>query len=279
MLDQAIISAEINGRHFAPEFGRTETGLVKFPRADTDLRRMILPNIDPAIHPVKANMYMVRELIKYVSEPGELICDPFAGTGTILIGITLGRNIQCIEIEPPYQEAIQAAIYDMSLAYPDIEEHTLVINGDCRKILPLQDFTNHMIFSPPYSSVLKKKGSLDQFTKDAGYGGALEYSASPDNIANLSDFIYFQVMERTYKKFYDSIVSGGTMTVIIKDRITAGKRVPLADKTIKVAVKVGFDLIARHRWEALGGGFAAFNRSIGLETVNEEDLLTFRRVG
>jgi DNA modification methylase len=277
-MDTVIMEALINGKSFAPDYPRTDTGLVKFPRADTDLRNLTFPNQDPTVHPVKANAYMVRELVRFVSEPGETICDPFAGTGTILVGATEGRTIVCIELEPPFLRLIEQTVMAMKQEYPDIEDRTLVIAGDCRLILPVKDFCNHLIFSPPYSNVLRKKGQLDQFTKDAGYGSALDYSANPNNIANLSDFVYFQVMERTYKKFYESLTVGGTMTIIIKDRISAGKRIGLADRSIKICKGIGFELVARNRWEALGGGYASYNRSIGLETVDEEDLLTLRRI-
>ncbi len=262
---------------FAPDYERTETGLVKFPRSDAPLRNLIFPNQDPSVHPAKANAYMVKELIEYVSEEGESVLDPFAGTGTILVGITTGRKIYCIEIEPPYLHLIEQTIAAMKNSYPDIEGNTLVIAGDCSKILPIPDFCNHLIFSPPYSNALRKKGQLDQHTINWGYGGALEYSADPNNISNLSDFIYFQKMEKVYKKFYDSLTLGGTMTIIIKDRITAGKRIKLADRAVRDCQRIGFELVAWNKWEALGGGFASYNRSIGLETVDEEDLITLRK--
>src|SRR4030042_3160301 len=252
---------------FAPSYERTETGLVKCPRQDERLRYDVFINQDPTAHPVKSNMYMVRELIEFVSEPGESILDPLAGTGTVLIGITIGRKVYCIELEKPFQKLIAQTIQAMKMESPDIEDNTLVINGDCSKVLPIPNFCNHMIFSPPYSNVMKKKNALDQATKDWGYSGALEYSADPNNIANLSDFLYFQQMEKVYKKFYGTLVPGGTMTIIIKDRISGGKRIRLADRAARDCKRIGFEEVAWNRWEELGGGYARNNRSIGRETV------------
>ena len=93
-----------------------------------------------------------------------------------------------------------------------------------------------MIFSPPYANLLRKKGEMDKTSVDLGYADAPLYTEHPDNIGNLNDFIYAQRMERVYKKFYDSIIPGGTMTIIIKDRMQAGKRVRLADVHLAIQI-------------------------------------------
>ena len=38
-----------------------------------------------------------------------------------------------------------------------------------------------------------------------------------------------------------------------------------------------FELMKRNKWLARGGGYSAINRAAGLETVDDEDLITLRR--
>lgn len=264
--------------HFAESYDRNEEGWVIFPR-DTDLRALLFPYTDPTEHIAKAHMLMVEELVEFVSEPGEVILDPFAGTGTILVALTMGRKVVLIELEEHFQEVIKQNIKGISRTISDAEELTTFIPGDCSKVLPIPEFCNHMIFSPPYSNLLKKTEAvkLDKTSVDLGYGSAALYTAHQDNIGNLNDFFYAQKMERTYKKFFASLIPGGTMTIIIKDRMIAGERIHLADRAERDCLRIGFELVERNKWYAKGGGYAAINRAAGLETVDDEDLITLRR--
>ena len=262
-------------KEFAPEYIRDDNGVVKFPR-DTELRNTLFTYTDSSEHVAKANMYMVRELVKFVSEPGDTILDPFGGTGTILVATTIGRKVICMEIEEHFQKIIEQNIKSLRVTIPDIDEITNLIPGDCYKILPVPNIANHLIFSPPYSNLLKKK-SVDKYATDWGYGSALLYTADPENIGNLSDFLYHQKMEQVYKKCFHSLTPGGTMTIIIKDRMEAGKRVRLGERAERDCVRIGFQPVAWNKWLALGGAFSSYNRSIGLETVTEENLITLRR--
>lgn len=263
-------------KDFAPEYNRDEEGRVLFPR-DTDLRASLFPAHDPTTHIAKANMWMVKALIEYVSEPGESILDPFAGTGTILIGATLGRNIYMVELEKPFLHDIETNIKTMKMGYPDIEQRTLLLSGDSAKILPIPNWCNHTIFSPPYPMGLKKKGSMDRTSQDLGYSAGIDYSADPDNFTNLNLFLYHRRIEEFYKKCLVTLTPGGTMTIIIKDNVEKGERVRKADRTERDCVRMGFELVSRYKWYTPGGGYSAVNKAHGLETVDEEDLITFRR--
>lgn len=263
---------------FAPGYKRSKDGWILFPR-DTDLRALLFPFTDPTEHVAKANMHMVKSLIEFVSEPGETILDPFAGTGTILVGVTIGRQIHMIELEEPFHKVIEQNIRGLKRAGIDVANVVNFIPGDCSKVLPIPDFYDHMIFSPPYSSLLKKTEAVkrDKTSVDLGYGSAALYTAHPDNVGNLNDFMYAQKMEKVYKKFLASLRPGGTMTIIIKDRMVAGKRIALGDRAERDCIRLGFELVERNKWLARGGGYAAINRAHGLETVDDEDLITLRR--
>jgi len=261
---------------FAPTYQRDEQGRVLFPSRDTELRNSLFTYTDATEHVARCNMIMIKEVVDFVSEPGETILDPFAGTGTILVAVTMGRKVICIELETPFQNMIASNIKAMRVSFPDIDEVTNLIPGDCTKLLPIPNIANHAIFSPPWAQTLRKK-SVDDFGKDMGYGSAEKYTASMNNVGNLSDFIYHQVMEKFYKRLFQSITPGGTITIIIKDRMEAGKRIRYGARAKRDCLRIGFEPVAWNRWLALGGGFAAYNRSIGLDTVNEEDLITLRK--
>jgi len=257
---------------FAPDYPRNEQGLVLFP-SDIQERARLFPALDPTMHVAKANLLMVKALVEFVSEPGETILDPFAGVGTILVGATLGYDVICIELESPYVRIIESNIKLLDDATGAMQ----AIEADAFKLLPIPDFCDHMIFSPPYPMGLKKKGQMDKTSQDLGYSAATNYSAHPDNFTNLNTFLYHQRIERLYRKCLETVRAGGTMTIIIKDHIEKGIRQQQPDRTLRDCLRMGWELVARNRWLTKGGGYSAINRAHGLETVDEEDLLTFRK--
>jgi hypothetical protein len=242
-------------KEFAPDYDRDANDRVLFPR-DTDMRRILFPFTDPAEHIAKCNMLMIKELVEFVSEPGETILDPFAGTGTILVAATMGRFVTMIELLDTFCGTIELNTVGVKQTIDYVEDLVNLIPGDAASILPIEDFCDHMIFSPPYPQGLKKKGTMDKTSKDLGYDHAADYSEDDQrNFTNLNDFLYHQKIELFYKKCLQSLKPGGTMTVIIKDRMEKGQRVRQADRTERDCVRLGFELVARNKWYARGGGY------------------------
>jgi DNA modification methylase len=58
-------------------------------------------------HPTAKPLKAMRYIIEHASQPGQLVLDPFAGSGTTLVAATqLGRKAVGIEIEERYCEKI-----------------------------------------------------------------------------------------------------------------------------------------------------------------------------
>ena len=54
-------------------------------------------------HTAVCPLYIVRELLKLLSSNGDIVLDPFCGSGTTCAATkSLGRNYLCIEINPEY---------------------------------------------------------------------------------------------------------------------------------------------------------------------------------
>lgn len=261
---------------FAPGYNRDEQNRVLFP-LDRQLRSHLFPYTEASEHVAKCNMLMIQALVEFVSEPDETILDPFAGTGTILIAATIGRKVIVIELEDYFCGLIELNTIGVKQTVPNIDELVTLIPGNSHNILPITDFCDHIITSPPYPLGLKKKGTMDKTSQDLGYSSATEYSSDPENFTNLNAFIYHQKIELFYKKCLQTLRPGGTMTVIIKDKMEQGQRIMQADRTERDCIRQGFTLVERLKWYAPGGGYSGVNRSKGLETVDEEDLIVLRR--
>ncbi len=265
----------MDNKVFAPGYPRNEEGWVLFPKdAAGGLRQKLFPP-EAMAHPAKYNFSMIEEIIEYVSEPGDTIMDIMAGTGTIMIAALSGRNVICIEIEKPYQEVIKEARKTIGIA---TNNSIVVLEGDCRDFLPVP--TNHIIFSPPYAMILKTKTAVDEKwkTMHRSHKDQNLYSGNMLNVGNLNKFMYNQAMEKIYGLCYDSVLPGGTMTVVIKDYINNGKRVYLSSWVIRVCSGLGFIQTDWFKRESTGSGYQDMWRSKGGVTVDDEDIIIFRRV-
>ncbi len=262
-------------KQFAPEYDRNEAGWIKFP-PDADYRkRMFPPEVNQ--HPAKANVYLVQAIIEYVSEEGQLLMDIMAGTGTLMVGALIGRSIICVEISEKFHQIQVGALEFLEGIAPGISDMISLVNLPCQAYLPIPDLADHIIFSPQYAGILKKKSVNDQWNIDTGYD-FVEYSKNPLNLGTMSEFIWAEVMEKVYDKCYQTLKPGGSMTLIIKDHIEKGMRVGLTQKAITASKRVGFIYTGEHwKWAAPGMPYTAARRARGEATVDDEDIVVLRK--
>ncbi len=259
---------------FASDYVIDENGLIRFPR-DSQYRSQLFPDLDLSEHPAKANVYLVQAIVEHVSTPDQTVMDIMAGTGTIMTAALIGRRVVCIELEDEYQRIIQQGVRSLEQIAPGISEWITLIPGDCIKLLPLP-VADHIIFSPPYAGILKKT-KLDKLSAEMVGGGLLTYSNHPDNIGRLSEFIYHQRMEIIYKRTLESLPSGGTLTIIIKDHIEQGKRVFMGERAKADCIRAGYVLSEHHRWLPPGLPYTNFMRARGDTVVDEEEIIILRK--
>ncbi len=263
-------------KQFAPEYNRNKQGWIKFP-PDSDYRkRMFPPEVNQ--HPAKANVYLVQSIIEYVSEPDDLLMDIMAGTGTLMVGALIGRQIICVEISEKFLQIMVGALEHLEKIAPGISGMISLVNLPCQTYLPIPDLADHIIFSPQYAGIMKKKSVTDQWNIDIGYD-FVEYSNNPLNLGTMSEFLWTHEMENVYTKCYDTLKSPGSMTLIVKDHISAGSRIGLTDMAIKACTRIGFsyDSTEHFKWAAPGMPYTAARRARGEATVDDEDIVILRK--
>jgi adenine-specific DNA-methyltransferase len=124
--------------------------------------------------------YVIWNLVERYTKPGDLIVDPFCGSGTTLdVAKDTGRK---------------ARGFDLSPYRPDIEK------ADARK-LPLEPASVDLVFMDP------------------PYGDHIDYSDDPSCIGKLSayDPKYYQAMHRAIREAARVLKPGGTLGVYVCD--------------------------------------------------------------
>lgn len=249
----------------------TANGWYNFPRDTTDRRKLFPAEV--MSHPAKMNLYLLQEIVRYNTEPGETIMDCFGGSGTTMWAALEGRNVFALELESGYVKMMQD-----TLAKWDAEGlphgNIFIVQGDNRQLMPIP--VDHMVFSPPYANDMAKTtgGALNadiQRQVDA-------YTDSTLNLGRLNEFFYVQAMERVYDGVAASVRRNGTVTITHRDRSRGGIRILFADAIIRQMTRRGFKLENWWKWQAPGSFQSRVNEARGAEVILDEDILSFRKL-
>ncbi len=138
-------------------------------------------------HPAKMSLPLQLWLIENYSKPGETILDPMAGSGTVLVACSMGRNVIAVELEQKFidimmgnWEKIKQRGAMMGYQFGQAQ----ILQGDARNLEGL--LVDKVIASPPYSEGLGHQHR--QYGRDIESSKSIqapEYSRNPDNIGNL----------------------------------------------------------------------------------------------
>jgi len=253
---------------FSESRDRHENGMIVYPR-DVSLRRELLFIEESFQHPAKMNLHLLNDIIEHTSKPGDTVMDITAGSGSLLMACAMGRKVVCIDLNPTFIEWMHRSAEAMSI--PD--NLRIILHGDCRDFLPLP--AQSIIFSPPYSDVLKGSGGI--MSREIVGEQMGRYQEDPRNLGNLTEFMFNRAMDAIYKKCWDSLPPGGTLTLIIKDTLKGGKLNPLGWNHVQMMYKAGWELQEWHIWDPPGTQFKAIHRAKGHRTVEGEHIIIMRR--
>jgi DNA modification methylase len=210
-----------------------------------------------------------------VSEPGDRIVDCFGGAGTSLLAATKGRDAILIEIEDYYANIIQDSIEEIYTKDVGEGGNLTVIRSDNRLAMPVP--CDHIITSPPYGNDLAKESEEAGLTATVGQQG-MQYTNSNQNLGKMQPFIYKQQMKKVYKLMVESVKVGGTITITHRDRMKEGERLMYVDSIVGTLVSLGCRVKMLDKWSPPGSLAARVNEKLGVEIVEDEDIICMERV-
>ncbi len=273
-------------RQFSPDRERTPEGYIIFPN-DVPYRREHFCS-DSFKHPAKAVCFLIEDLVDYLTQPGDVILDPMAGTGTLMLATLKGRRVLLIEDVPVFHWYQQQS-KELFVRRGVPEEWITLLFGPCQDYLPIPGI-NHVIFSPPYANVLASKPKAQSskalagsamMHQSAGEGqteSVLEdYLGSVKNLGRLPTFFYNMAMTQIYGLLLQCLIPGGTMTTIVQDVMRGGERISLTGWVKHTCGRLGFEFVEQFERYSPGTGFKKSHRARGHAVVDNESILIFRK--
>ena len=179
-----------------------------------------------AAHPAAFPIELPTEFISFFTKTGQLVLDPFAGTGTTLAAAQrLGRQSDGIELEPSYVQFAH-------------EHHgTSVAEGDATALLQDRDQYpddqyDYVFTSPPYMNTLHQSRGGNKDTRHKirrENGQPTSYGQHPADVGNIDDdATYISRLVQTFKSIHRVLKPRAYCTVVIQNLNHKGSLKPIA---------------------------------------------------
>ncbi|MHA1941790.1 MAG: DNA methyltransferase [Candidatus Hodarchaeales archaeon] len=198
------------------------------------------------LHPAKFPEILIRKFICFFTKPGEIVLDPFLGSGSALIAAKqCNRSGIGVEIADKYVKISHERLQSMYIpSYPPIYTTKQVsfwkiVKGDSLHLIKLWEENNFpivdfVITSPPYWSQLDRNEMRQQERKKKGLDTQYS-SADPRDFGNIGDY---QEFLKRQKQVFDQILQlikpKGYLVIITNNVFTRGKLYPLAYDTATI---------------------------------------------
>ncbi len=171
------------------EWLKCQLGVWQFTYDGRDIR-------DKNVHPATFPVALAERVISLFTHRGELVLDPFVGSGTTLLAARgLERNAVGFDLKPEYIQLCKER-----LAQTTLWGHTqqIAICDDARNIPAyLQPDTVALIFtSPPYANLLNRPrlNKSRRERKNEQFLRVEQYSQDPRDLGTLDEQAYAQAM-------------------------------------------------------------------------------------
>lgn len=216
---------------------KSQLGVWQFNYEKRDIRDK---NLHPATYPIS----LARKIIELFTHKGELVLDPFNGSGTTLVAARdVDRNAVGFDINEKYFKLSESRLSQGSLINNSKQVTICDDARNIKKYLEVNSVTLS-VTSPPYANLLnrkrKNKSRRGDERKNGQYLKVEQYSQKPNDLGTLSMENYEEAIYEIYEKMYSIFKPGAHIIVNIADMWWEGTRVPLHISIIRALEKAGY---------------------------------------
>jgi len=221
------------------EWMKSQLGIWKFSYEGRDIR-------DKSLHPATYPISLTRKCIELFTHKGELVVDPFVGSGTTLIAARdTNRNAVGFDLNPKYIELCYQRLSQESLFQ---ETKQLAICDDARNISAYLDSESVSLFltSPPYANLLnrrrKNKSRRSEQRKNVQYLKVEQYSQDPRDLGILPLREYGQAMAQIFKALWPLLRPKAHCIINVPDMWWEDERITIHITVVEALRSVGYEL-------------------------------------
>jgi len=221
----------------AKEWLKSQIGVWQFYYESRDIR-------DKNIHPATFPISLSKKIIELFTHEGELVLDPFVGSGTTLVAANdLNRNAVGFDLQEKYAELCSRRLSQSSLF---TKTKQIAIQDDARNIPDYfeKDSISLIWTSPPYANLLnrerKNKSRRDRDNRQLGK--VEQYSQDPRDLGVMEIETYAKVMGDIYEQLLPLLKPKGHCVINVPDMWWENKRITIHVSLIEELRKRGYEL-------------------------------------
>lgn len=260
----------------AKEWLKNQLGVWQFTYDGRDVR-------DKKLHPATFPISLAKRVIGLFTHQGELVLDPFVGSGTTLVAAQeLRRNAVGFDLSQSY---IELARNRLGLDLAEGNAVQLAIADDARNIPEyLAPESAALIFtSPPYANLLNRArlNKSRRARKNEQYLKVEQYSQDPRDLGTLCIERYATEMETIFGRLLGLLHPGGHCVVNVPDMWWADTRITIHVTVIEALRRAGYEFRNMIIWDRMNivnkVGIFGWPRNYITMGTTFEYILDFRR--
>lgn len=228
----------------AKEWLKNQLGVWEFYYEKRDIR-------DKEVHPATFPISMARKVIELFSHQGELVLDPFVGSGTSLVAAQdTNRNAVGFDLQQKYVDLCMQRLSNEQLFN---NSKQLAIVEDARNIQEhMKSQTVKLIWtSPPYANLLnRKRKNKSRRDRDNGQLGKVEqYSQDDRDLGTLELEVYAKQMGDIYESLLPIMRDDGHCVINVPDMWWENKRITIHISLIEELRRRGYEFRNTIIWD------------------------------
>ena len=230
----------------AKEWIKSQLGVWQFYYESRDIRDK---NAHPATYPIS----LAARCISLFTHEGELVLDPFVGSGTTLVAAQdLNRNAVGFDLKGEYVELSKSRLADSGR---EADARQLAICADARDIANYMepDSVSLIMTSPPYANLLNRprlnKSRRGAERKNDQYLKTEQYSQDARDLGTLSLDTYQEAMAEIYGGLFPLLKERGHCVIDVPDMWLDNRRIMIHTAVVEALRSVGYELRNTIIWD------------------------------
>ena len=228
----------------AKEWILSQIGVWKFSYESRDIR-------NKEIHPATFPISLPRRCIELFTHAGELVLDPFSGSGsTLLAAEDCNRNCVGFDLKSEYINLCQSR-----LSNQEQESRQIPLCDDARNANKhLEENTiNLIVTSPPYANLLnrprKNKSRRGQLRQNDQFMKIEQYSQDENDLGTLDLDQYQFAMTEIFRDLLPLLKEKAHCVINVPDIWMDNKRMPIHISVVKALTDAGYELRNTIIWD------------------------------
>lgn len=226
----------------AKEWIKSQLGVWQFSYTSRDIR-------DKSLHPATFPLSLASKVISLFSHEGDLIVDPFCGSGTSLVAAQdLNRNAVGFDLKPEYVDLTMRRLENnRTLISQYMNPSSQIIVQDDAQHIPsyLESETVGLIWtSPPYANLLnrKRKNKSRRDRKNDQFMKVEQYSQDERDLGTMPLDEYTQAMGDIYEGLLPLLRPKGHCVINVPDMWWENERITIHIALVEELRKRGYEL-------------------------------------